>query len=146
MSNLEPPETWTVRVAEGLERAAGVAIRLGRNGIVLVTPLLLGYTLLGTLLTWAGLLTLPYPFLSVASDPVFTLLGFIAGIALTLASGGLLVLLLMNDLQRVGNQFAVLLIGISIGSSVALLRHTHETALTVIQTGLRLLLEFAGIA
>jgi hypothetical protein len=146
MSNLEPPGAWTVRVAECLERAAGIAIRLGRNGIVLVTPLLLGYALLGTLLTWTGLLTLPYPFLSVASDPVFNLLGFIAGIAITLASGGLLVLLLMNDLQRVGNQFAVLLIGISIGSSAALLRHTHETALTVIQTGLRLLLEFAGIA
>ncbi|AUV84118.1 hypothetical protein C2R22_21270 (plasmid) [Salinigranum rubrum] len=112
----------------------------------MIVPLLLGYVLLGTLLTWTGLITLPYPFLSVASDPVFNLLGFAAGIAITLAGGGLLVLLLMNDLQRVGNQFAALLIGISIGSSAALLRHTHETALTVIQTGVRFLLEFAGIS
>jgi len=51
----------------------------------------------------------------------------------------------MNDLQRVGNQLAMLLLSISIGSSGAILRHTHETALATLLAGVRLLLEFAGV-
>ena len=145
MSNIQPPDTRTVRVAELLERTAGIAIRLGRNGMFLTAPILIGYVLLGALLTWTGLVTLPYPFLSVASDPVFNLLGFVVGCAITLAGGGLLVLLLMNGFQRVRNQLALLLIGMSVGSGVAILRLTHETALAALLAGVRLLLEVAGV-
>jgi membrane protein DedA with SNARE-associated domain len=145
MSNIQPPKARLVRAAAVLERTSGIAIHLGRNGIILVSPLFFGYVLLGAILTGTGLVTLPYPFLSVADDPVFNLLGFLAGIAIALASGGLLVLLMMNGLQRVGNQLATILIGISIGSSAALLRHTYETALTAILAGVRLLFEFAGV-
>ena len=145
MSNIQPPKTRTVRVAEVLERASEIAIRLGRNGIILVAPLLLGYVLLGAILTWTGLVTLPYPFLSVASDPIFNVLGFVAGLAILLGSIGLFILLLMNDLQRVGNQFAMLLLGISVGSSAAILRHTHETALSSLLTAVRLLFGFTGL-
>jgi len=145
MSKIESPESPTVRFVTGVERASSLAIHIGRSGIVLITPLFFGYVLLGTALTWTSLATFPYPFLSVAADPVFNLLGFGAGTALAFASSGLFVLLLLNDLERVGNQLAMILIGISIGSSAALLRHTHETALSAIVTALRMALEFSGI-
>jgi hypothetical protein len=145
MSNIQPPNTRTVRAAERLERVARIAIHLGRTGTLLTAPLLVGYVLLGTLLTWTGLVILPYPFLSVASDPIFNVLGFVAGLAILLGSIGLFILLLMNDLQRVGNQFAMLLLGISVGSSAAILRHTHETALSSLLTAVRLLFGFTGL-
>lgn len=145
MSNIQPSNTRTGRAAEVIERIAGIAIRLGRNGMLLAVPLFIGYVLLGALLTWSGLVILPYPFLSITSDPVFNMLGFIAGFAILLGSAGLLVLLLMSDLQRVGNQLAMLLLGISTGAGAAILRHTHETALSSLLAFLRLLLEFTGV-
>jgi hypothetical protein len=78
----------------------------------------------------------------VAADPIFDLLGFVAGIAITLASGGLFIVLMVIDLQRVRNQLATIPVGISIGSSVALLRHTYDTALAVILAGVRPLFGF----
>lgn len=125
-----------------MQRCSVLAIRVGRVGVVALTPLFITYLSVGVAATSTQVLELPYPFLSLSGDPVLNFLAFLIGSALLLLSGGLFVLISRQGIRDVRNQLAVILVMASIGFSSAVLWYTSWRTVEVVTTAFRSLLGF----
>lgn len=131
-----------VRVATWVERSAITALWIGREATVMMLPIWIGYLCLGAALKVAGIVSFPYPFLSLKADPLFNLISFLIGIALLAFSCGLIVLQMLQDIHSPNDQLSFLLAGIALGSAIAVLRFTYETALGALMNVLPWLMDF----
>jgi hypothetical protein len=130
-----PPERsrWT-QIATWLERGCTVGAQLSLPGIVLTSGLLLFYVSVGLFATTLGFWTPGYPFLSLAADPVFTLLGFLSGLSICIGTGSILILFMMRGIDTTRGHISVFAACTGFGFGASVIRFTVPTVLKIVAT------------
>ncbi|WP_143165394.1 hypothetical protein [Halobaculum gomorrense] len=88
--------------------------------------------MIGSVAGFVGVLNLPYPFLSLESDPLFVIGGAITGWFTVQSAGSFVLYHFLVGVKHERSQFAVLMGFISLGFDGALLRVTLPTAIQLL--------------
>ncbi|WP_138005517.1 hypothetical protein [Halalkalirubrum salinum] len=129
---MEPPQSRVVEIVTLLERCLSLAVYIGIRGMIFFGSWFVLYTIIGLSVDTLGWFNLPYPPLSLESDPVFVIGGAIVGVFVVQYAGSLLLYHFLVGVEDEKSEFAVLMGFISLGFGGALLRVTLLPALRMV--------------
>lgn len=115
-----------------LEEHLQRSVYIGLGGALFVGGWLVVYIVMIATAEMLGWIDLPYPFLSVQSDPVFVVGSAITGLFIVQSAGSFVLYYFLVGIDDDRSQFAVLMGFISLGFGGALLRITLPAALQIV--------------
>lgn len=131
---MEPPQSRITVIATLLERYLSLAVYIGVRGLIFFGSWFVLYTIIGLSVDMLGWFNLPYPPLSLESDPIFVIGGAIVGVFVVQSAGSLLLYHFLVGIEDEKSEFAVLMGFISLGFGGALLRVTLFPALQTVSS------------
>lgn len=133
---MNSPQSRVTRIALLLESYLKLSFSVGIRGTILAMSLFLLYIGMALSAIIFGWPDLPYPILSLESDPLLVSGRVLVGVFIVQASGSLVLYHLLVGIEDDKSQFAVLWGFISLGFCGALLRATLPPAIQLLQTSL----------
>lgn len=126
---MEPSRSRTVVVATLLEKYLKSSVLVGLRGALLVGSWVVLYIVIGVIADTGGWLNLPYPFLSLESDPFLVVGGTVVGLFVVQSTCSLLLYHFLVGFEDERSKVAILMSFIGLGFGGGLLRITLPTTI-----------------
>lgn len=117
-----PRRSWYAHIAVLLERWLSWSSIWGFRGMLVSTGFLLGYLILGWILTLLDSPMAPSDYFSLTGDPGFVLFGTLVSFFVVQVTGSLILYHFLTGIKDERSQFVVLMSYIGLGSGAAALR------------------------
>lgn len=127
-----PPRSNQARIAGFLEQALQWSATWGARGMLVSSPLFVGYVVIGWILTELGSPWAPSEYLSMTGDPGFFLTGTIVSLFVVQTTASLILYHFLTGFEDERSQFVLLMSYVGLGSGGAALRFLLPPSLTLL--------------